>query len=63
MEAKHILGTALGYLGGGVVWFLVSEHFLPASTVLRAAPPGGATGQIVLWPWGVASYIYSKVKE
>lgn len=61
MKHHHYLYMALGYIGLGVVWVAASEHVLPATVAPPPlTPPGGITGQILLWPAAAGGYIYAK---
>jgi hypothetical protein len=49
------------YSTGALVWGAILEYGVSAQTIagLKAAPPGGMTGEMLLWPWGVGSFVYT----
>jgi hypothetical protein len=50
------------YAVSAVIWEAILENAVSADTIsnLKGAPPLGLTGQMVLWPWGLASFLYSQ---
>lgn len=62
MKAHHVLALTTGYLGLGGLWVTACQYVLPATAQDATSPPGGIAGQLWLWPWSAAGYLYSVAK-
>lgn len=65
MDSNKALSFALGYTVLGLVWLGLIDYVLPkpATGQLSWNPPGGAAGQVVLWPVSAVSYAVSLAQQ